>query len=181
MGCCALGLARMGVLRWFEQHHIPVDFPAGTITGGLVGGLYATGNSPDKIERMVRKIDWPLVIGGETPYGDLSFRRKENARAVPTIFNMGFKRGVSLPSGLNAGHQIGLVIDHETLAYSPIRSFDNLPIPFRCVSTELISVVSANSCLHPSPLSRKRPDRRSRSSRRTRCRIRFRGSPLPRL
>ena len=46
---------------------------------------------------------------------------------------------MSLPSGLNAGHQIGLVIDRETLAYSSVKSFDDLPIPFRCVSINLVS------------------------------------------
>lgn len=25
-GCGALGLAHIGVLRWFEQHHIPIDY-----------------------------------------------------------------------------------------------------------------------------------------------------------
>ena len=32
-----------------------------------------------------------------------------------------------------------MIVDHETLAYSAVRSFDDLPIPFRCVSTELVS------------------------------------------
>ena len=84
-------------------------------------------------------MDWPLIIGGQTPYEDLSFRRKEDARAVQNDLAIGFKRGVSLPSGLNAGHQIGLFIDRETLAYSSVKSFDDLPVPFRCVSTDLIT------------------------------------------
>ena len=41
----ALGQAHVGVLKWFEEHHIPVDYVAGTSMGGLVGGLYATGQS----------------------------------------------------------------------------------------------------------------------------------------
>jgi NTE family protein len=135
----ALGLAHIGVLRWFDQHHIPVDYLAGTSMGGLVGGLYVTGKSPDEIERLVKEIDWPFTLGGETPYGDLTFRRKEDVRAIPNDLSIGFKRGPSLPSGLNAGHQISLIIDRETLAYSTVKSFDDLPIPFRCVSTELIS------------------------------------------
>jgi NTE family protein len=98
-----------------------------------------TGKSPDEIERLVKGIDWPLTIAGATPFEDLSFRRKEDARAIPNDLSIGFKRGVSLPSGLSAGHEISLLIDHETLAYSTVKSFDDLPIPFRCVSTELIS------------------------------------------
>jgi len=80
----ALGLAHIGVLKWFEQHHIPVDYIAGTSIGGLVGGFYATGKSPDDLEQLVKGMDWPSIIGGETPYKDLSFRRKEDARAIPT-------------------------------------------------------------------------------------------------
>jgi NTE family protein len=135
----AMGLAHIGVLRWFEQHHIPVDYIAGTSMGGLVGGLYATGHSPDEIQTLVEGMDWPLVIGGQTPYPDLSYRRKQDDRAIPTDISLGFKKGVALPSGLNAGHQISLVIDKETLDYSLVESLDNLPIPFRCVATDLIT------------------------------------------
>src|SRR6185369_7433523 len=49
----ALGLAHIGVLQWFEDHHIPVDYVAGTSMGGLVGGLYATGKSPRELEEIV--------------------------------------------------------------------------------------------------------------------------------
>src|SRR5580698_3178143 len=135
----ALGLAHIGVLRWFEQHHIPIDYLSGNSMGALVGGMYATGKSPDELEVLVKHMDWPLVIGGGTPYQDLSFRRKEDAAAVQNDLVVGFRHGASLPSGLSSGHQIGLVIDRETLAYSAVKSFDDLPIPFRCVSTELIS------------------------------------------
>src|ERR1700687_2584423 len=135
----ALGIAHIGVLRWFEQHHIPIDYISGNSMGALVGGLYATGKSPDELEQLLKTMDWPLVIGGETPYEDMSFRRKEDARAIPNDLVIGFKHGTTLPSGLSSGHQISLVIDRETLAYSSVKSFDDLPIPFRCVSTELIS------------------------------------------
>src|SRR5271154_6634708 len=63
----ALGIAHIGVLQWFEQHHIPVDYIAGTSMGSLVAGLYATGQSPASIEQLVTGIDWPFVIGGWTP------------------------------------------------------------------------------------------------------------------
>jgi len=135
----ALGLAHIGVLRWFEEHHIPIDYLSGNSMGALVGGMYATGKSPDDLERLVKGMDWPFIIGGGTPYEDLSFRRKEDKRAIQNDLVIGFKHGAALPSGLSAGHQISLVIDKETLAYSSVKSFDDLPIPFRCVSTELIS------------------------------------------
>src|SRR5208282_1310557 len=54
----ALGLAHIGVLQWFEDHHIPIDYVAGTSMGGLVAGLYATGKSPAELKAIVNKQDW---------------------------------------------------------------------------------------------------------------------------
>jgi len=135
----ALGEAHVGVLKWFEEHHIPIDYLAGTSMGGLVGGFYATGKPADQLQEILRTANWPLLLGGGTPYEDLSFRRKEDARAVPNSVQIGLKHGADLPAGLNTGHQINLLIDRESIDYSNIPSFDDLPIPFRCVSTELIS------------------------------------------
>jgi NTE family protein len=135
----ALGLAHIGALKWFEDHHIPVDYIAGTSMGGLVGGLYATGKSPAELEELVAQQKWDVIIGGQTPYQDLSYRRKEDARDYPTFLQLGLKKGLSLPSALNAGHQISLLIDRETLPYADVKSFDDLPIPYRCVATDLVS------------------------------------------
>ena len=135
----ALGIAHLGVLKWFEENHIPVDYVAGTSMGGLVGGLYSTGQSADELKIIVRDADWGLLLGGQTPYPDLAFRRKEDAREVPNGIRIGLKHGPTLPPSLNTGEQINLLIDRETIDYSMVSSFNDLPIPFRCVATELIS------------------------------------------
>ena len=135
----ALGLAHIGVLQWFEDHHIPIDYLAGTSMGGLVGGLYATGKSPQQLRHLVETQNWDVILGGALPYEDLSFRRKEDKVAFPNSILLGLRKGLVLPGGLNAGQQISLLIDHETLAYSNVQSFDDLPIPFRCVATDLVS------------------------------------------
>ena len=135
----AKGLAHIGVLQWLEDHHIPIDYVAGTSMGGLVGGLYATGHSPAEIKQIVTDIAWPEVLSGKTPYSDLAFRRKEDLRAFPNGFELGLKKGLQPPGGLVSGHQVRLVIDRYVLPYSDVRSFDILPIPFRCVATDLVS------------------------------------------
>ena len=93
----ALGLAHIGVLQWFEDHHIPIDYIAGTSMGGLVGGLYATGKSPKELEEIVERQKWDTIIGGRTPYDDLSFRRKEDQQALPNYLLLGLKKGLTLP------------------------------------------------------------------------------------
>ena len=135
----ALGLAHLGVLEWFEENHIPIDYIAGTSMGGLVAGLYATGKTPRELEELVKEQNWDVIIGGQTPYRDLSYRRKEDERDFQNSLVLGLKHGLSAPSALNAGRDISLLIDRETLPYFQIASFNDLPIPFRCVATELVS------------------------------------------
>ena len=138
-GGAALGLAHIGVLQWLEEHRIPINYVAGTSMGGLVGGMYATGNSPAEIDRLVDGIDWDLVMRGEVPYGDLSFRRKEDAEDYPNGLVFGIKNGVRFPEGFNSGHQVGLILDRVALPYTTTKSFDDLPIPFACVGTDLVN------------------------------------------
>src|SRR5713226_4605261 len=135
----ALGLAHIGVLQWFEEQHVPVDFIAGTSMGGLVGGFYATGLSPKEMKNLIESLDWDAILRDRTPYEDLSFLRKQDQRAYPNSLVLGLRKGLYLPAGLNAGHQIGLLIDRETLPYFGLPSFDDLPVPFRCVATDLVS------------------------------------------
>jgi NTE family protein len=95
----AKGLAHIGVLQWFEDHHIPIDYIAGTSMGGLVGGLYATGYSPAEIKSIIEDIDWNEVLAGTTPYQDLAFRRKEDLRAFPNGLELGLRHGRVEPLG----------------------------------------------------------------------------------
>jgi NTE family protein len=135
----ALGFAHIGVIEWFEEHHIPVDYVAGTSMGGLVGGLYASGMSPQEITSFVGGINWPATLSGQVPFAALSYRRKEDRLAFPNRLEFGLKRGLSLPNGLNSGSAVGLLLDQQMLPYYDLKNFDDLPIPFRCVATDMTS------------------------------------------
>ena len=135
----ALGLAHIGVLQWLYQHHVPVDLVAGTSMGGLVGGFYATGRSPDEIQQLIQNVNWDQALSGELPFRDLSYRRKQDAVEFPTQIEFGLRHGLQLPAGFNAGQEVSFILDQVTLAYSEIKSFNDLPTPFACVATELNS------------------------------------------
>jgi NTE family protein len=135
----ALGLAHIGVITWMEEHHIPVSYVVGTSMGGLVGGIYATGRSPAEVRELINGIDWDQVLSGVTPFRDLSFRRKEDAHQYPGQLEFGLRGGLQFPSGFNTGQGVNLVLDKVALPYSEIASFNDLPIPFACVSTDLVS------------------------------------------
>lgn len=138
-GGSALGLAHIGVIQWLEEHHIPIEYVAGTSMGGLVGGLYATGNSPAEMENLVAGLNWDELIGGQIPFRVKAYRRKEDAIAYPNSLEFGLKHGVQFPEGLNTGHAVGLFLDRFAVPYSFVPNFDELPIPFACAATDLVS------------------------------------------
>jgi NTE family protein len=135
----ALGLAHIGVITWMEEHRIPVNYVAGTSMGGLVGGMYATGLSPAEVRHLINGIDWDQVLSGVIPFRDLSFRRKQDAHDFPGQLEFGLRDGLQFPSGFNTGQEVNLVLDNVALPYSEIASFNDLPIPFACVATDLVS------------------------------------------
>jgi len=133
----ARGLAHLGVIRWFEEHRIPVDLVVGTSMGGLIGGVYSMGYTSDELDTLVEDISWPEILAGSPPYRELSFRRKEDASDYPVRFEVGLRNGLSGPSGLNPGHFIDLFLQRLSVPYGNLQSFDELPIPFRCVAVDL--------------------------------------------
>lgn len=139
-GGSALGLAHVGVLEWLDENHIPVDCVAGTSMGALLGGMYAMGYSPAEIRKTVATIDWDAVLYDRIDYQDLAFLRKEDARTYPNTLAFGFREGFRLPESFNAGHRVGLILDDVTQAFGNLESFDDLPIPFRCVATDMPAV-----------------------------------------
>ena len=138
-GGSALGLAHIGVLRWLEEHHIPVSYVAGTSMGALVGGMYSTGQSPDELQKLIETIRWDELLQGQLPYKNLSFRRKDDALEYPNRMEFGLKKGLHFPEGFNSGQQVISILDRVALPYSELKSFDELPTPFACVATDLVN------------------------------------------
>ncbi len=136
----ARGFAHIGVIKVLEENRIPVDYVAGASMGALVGALYATGRSPDEMEKLVESLDWGKLLEGRPRLNDLTYRRKEDRRNLPGAITLGGKdaRSLRLPSSLNPGHEIGLVLDRLMLPYGDNTDFDTLPISFRCVATDLV-------------------------------------------
>ena len=87
---------------------------------------------------LVRQIPWDDAMRGVPSYRNLSFRRKEDRRAFPNVFELGLRHGLKFPVGLNGGHQIGQIFDRLALPYHDVHTYDELAIPFRCIATDII-------------------------------------------
>ncbi len=135
----ARGLAHIGVLRWMDEHRIPVDYVAGTSMGALVGALYATGMNAEERQKFIDHINWEEAFQTEPDYSQLSFRRKQDRRTQQVAALLGVKKGIGSPNGFSPGHESGLLLDRIAFPYSNIANFDDLPIPFRCVATDMLN------------------------------------------
>ncbi len=58
LGGGARGLAHIGFLQSLKENKIKIDLICGTSMGGIVGGLYAYGYEPEKLEEMVMNFDY---------------------------------------------------------------------------------------------------------------------------
>ena len=58
----ARGAAHIGVLKYLEDHRIPVDLVTGTSIGAIIGGLYASGLSAREIETLMLEMDWEQAL-----------------------------------------------------------------------------------------------------------------------
>ena len=135
----ARGFAHVGVLRALETLKIPVDCIAGTSAGSAVAAAYASGLSPDQIEKFLKSADWDRDMFDDLPpRKDLSTRRKNEEKSYLFDITLGLRDGsIVLPPGLISGQKIELFL-HSMLGESGIfDSFDQLPIPFRAMATDL--------------------------------------------
>ena len=134
----ARGAAHIGVLKELERLRIPVDVIAGTSMGAIVGGLYASGMTADELEQLVGSLDWAAALTDKPDREDLSFRRKQDDTQFPIDFELGVRgTDLVLPKGVIHGQKLDLLLRELTIRTSHIRDFDDLPIPFRAVASDI--------------------------------------------
>ena len=134
----ARGAAHVGVLKVLEELRIPIAVIAGTSMGALVGGTYASGVSPTEMEHRLTTVNWDDLFVDDSPRTDWPIRRREQSFQPIFDFSIGVRDGkLKLPSGALAGQKVELFFSDLVKDADGIRRFDDLPIPFRAVATDL--------------------------------------------
>jgi NTE family protein len=134
----AKGAAHIGVLQVLEELNVPVDYIAGTSIGAIIGGLYASGLSAAELEETLAAVDWDDVLDDRPKRRNLAFRRKEDTARYLVPFEAGIGRGgLKWPAGFLQGQKLYFLLQSLTLPVAHVDSFDDLPIPFRCVATDI--------------------------------------------
>jgi len=132
----AKGLAHIGVLKVMEEAGLRPDLITGVSMGSIVGGLYAIGYKADSLEKIVRSIDWDLMLSDNIPENKVIFPEKHyfdnSILSLPVT-----KEKIRIPSGLIKGQQIQSAFSYYSWPASNISDFSKLPIPFMCVATDI--------------------------------------------
>ena len=134
----ARGLAHVGVLKVLEEMQIPVDVIAATSMGAIVGGLYASGMRATDLERELLQVRWDEVFSPRIERRHLSQRRKEEDFEISPLIELGLRDGeLRTPQGAVSSRGLESLLRRYTLPVRGVQSFDDLPIAFRAVSTDM--------------------------------------------
>lgn len=136
----ARGLASIGVLKAFEEKGITVAAVTGTSMGGIVGGLYACGHSPDQLIAIIRSIDFPTLFTNKPARLSMFLtQRQERDRHILSVRFDGFTPHI--PQGLTAGQRLTEILTSLTAKanYHAAGDFTKLDIPFKTITTDIVS------------------------------------------
>ena len=134
----ARGLAHIGVLKVLEELRVPVHCVTGTSMGSIVGGAYASGTTPDRIEKFVQETDWERVFSDRPPRAEVAIQRK--IEDYKTLFAPEYGvsgSGLALPKGVLAGVSIEGFLRKLVDPAIGTTDFQKLPIPFRAVAADI--------------------------------------------
>jgi NTE family protein len=134
----AKGAAHIGVLDVLDELRIPVDCIVGTSMGALVGGTYASGMSADELDAAIRSISWQEAIARSGLRRQVPMRRKLAGNIYSNSLEFGVRDGrLIAPSGFINSQNVDLTIQYLVGRSRGITEFDQLPIPFRAVATDM--------------------------------------------
>lgn len=132
----AKGFAHIGVLKVLEENGIKIDYIGGTSMGAVVGGLYASGYNATQIDSIFYNTNFDELLQDYIPRSSKNFYEKRNDEmyAISLPFNK-FKIGI--PIALSKGMYNYNLLSKLTHKVRHVRKFDQLPIPFLCVATDI--------------------------------------------
>ena len=145
----AKGASHIGVLKYIEDMGIPVDYVAGTSMGSIIGGFYAMGYSPEELTQIISGINWSEYIGNKIDRPCMSEETKKRNSTlllqVPFSHESLFDNDPNstfisqLPSAYVNNSSLINLFNNLCVGYQEEMDFNNLPIPFACVATDMIT------------------------------------------
>lgn len=132
----AKGLAHIGVLHILDSLGIQVNYISGTSMGSIIGAMYASGYSAGEIEKFALDLNWDILFATKSSLHFLPPQERNNSGK--NIIELPIDNGkIKLPSGALEGQQLWNTLNEIYLPDYKITDFNDLPIPFACVATDV--------------------------------------------
>ena len=143
----AKGASHIGVLKYIEEMGIPVDYVAGTSMGSILGGLYAMGYTPDEMATLIAEMNWSEYIGNKIDRSTMSMESRQRTSttqlSIPFSHENLFDKDpntkliANLPSAYVNNSSLINLFNDLCVGYQEEMDFNDLPIPFACVATDI--------------------------------------------
>jgi len=135
----ARGAAHIGVIQVLEREHIPICKVAGTSMGSIVGGLYASGYTADEMANVIGALDWKDLFSDDPDRAEEPMRRKDADYRYLLNFEVGYRDGhIVTPAGVVQGQKLLLLLRRLLVSTWDVHDFNQLPVPFRAVATDIV-------------------------------------------
>ena len=132
----ARGMAHIGVLQVLEEIGIYPDYITGTSMGSVVGGLYSLGYTADELDSITKTADWSFILSNDLDYRRVAYEEKKYfERYLLELPMKGFTP--SLPKGVIDGQNLQNYFSDLTRSAHDVHDFDDLPVPFRAIATDI--------------------------------------------
>ncbi len=142
-GGAAKGIAHVGVLKALEENEIPIDYIVGTSMGGIVGGCYAAGMSPDQIEEIVLSKDFLNWVNGRTEEGQsyYYFRNDDTPSFIRLNLSLDSTFSVLFNSSIANDLSLNFALAEKFAQPSAIakNNFDSLFVPLRVMASDIFT------------------------------------------
>lgn len=133
----AKGAAHIGVLKVLEEHNVPIDYITGTSIGSIVGALYASGYSIEEMEEIVLTLDWNGLFKDDPRREYQSLAEKVELEKFFLSLEVDENYNLKFPKGVLRGQAMYLTLKELLWRAEGVEDFDDLPIPYRAVATDL--------------------------------------------
>lgn len=133
----AKGAAHIGVLKALEKYKVPVDYIVGTSVGSIVGAMYSVGYTPEQIEELVLNLDFAELFSNNKDRTLKDILEKMVYAERPINITIDKNNEIHFPKGFVDGEYLYLELKKIFSKAESIKNFDELPIVYRAVTTDL--------------------------------------------
>jgi NTE family protein len=139
----AKGIAHIGVLKALEENEIPIDYIVGTSMGGIIGGSYAAGMSPNQIEDLILSKEFLDWVNGRIEENQIYYyyRNEDSPSFIRLNLLLDSTFTVLLNTSIANDLSLNFALAEKLAQPSAIakNNFDSLFVPLRVMASDIFT------------------------------------------